>query len=477
SSSDWWSPTYLDATSVADSVRHLLLGSADKALPTETPVLDDSVDVDAVRSFDPAIIRRCLRHCSGDGGSRRRLLLLEWLEFSLTTSTEPRTPRAVSFRHTLERTLVEEYAGDAIECLRTRVFPQIDQTNHSMVQGYYSFYARLGHALGNPGQAEQAEVRVELAAKLRLVRSLREVDFSRLVGALVSGDKDATALCGLADSVDDRMAMAETLVYDMALVRPMDADGPGSGVYWEAGELASAIASDVLMRLLDQQQGSEFIRCISACVPLMTVAEDRRALGDRVAFDGTAAALLGIDERQQVLALMRDQEAMGGRSRADVYVGFLARLYAARDPQDRVITRRAVWYFDTTHGVSLQSSTPATAVWQLLNEALQNLIAHNVCSAYFVLCAYQAAVELVELWDGQEVAVDRLDAVYSQAIGRVPDKHCLLDICKDVLDEDMPEETSGFKQRVAQTTRDIVYGTRAAACSLDAKARLELLDL
>ncbi|KAJ2603408.1 hypothetical protein GGF39_000132 [Coemansia sp. RSA 1721] len=469
-----------NAADTAESVRLALLGpvdAAEPASPTEPDSPGFSADVDAVRSFDPAIIRRCLRHALGNADNRR-VLLLEWLDFSLTTTTEPRTAKSAAFRQALERTLVDEYPAAAIECLQTRVLPQIDQTNHVMVQSFYTSYARLNRALGNDGSADQAEIRAELAGKLRLVPSLREVDFSRLVDVLVSGEKDVGGLCSLADSPRDQTAMAETLVYDMALVRPIDDNTPMHGDFWEPAQLASAIALSVLTQELDQQRMAEFASSISMCAPLITSPEDRRVLQDRVAFDGTTAALIGIDMRRQVLRLLEPQTE-AAQNRALAYVEFIARLEAIRDPQSHaVMTRRAVGLFDTAQGVFLQSSTPAPMLWQLLDEALQKMVADaGLFSAYLVCNAYQAAVELVSRWGDSDGVVDGLDSVYSQAIDRVADQRHLLVVCTDALKLDAVPGTAQFRKQLGATMRDIVYGARSVACAPDAQTRLALLDL
>ncbi|KAJ1647492.1 hypothetical protein LPJ64_001155 [Coemansia asiatica] len=493
-SSDWWSPALDTAANAAESVRLALLGPieiADASSPVQNDISDISTDVEAIRSFDPAIIRRCLRHSVGNADARCGLLL-EWLDFSLTTTTEPRSAKAVSFRQTLERTLVDELAEQAIECLDKRVLPQIDQTNHTMVQAFYLFYARLSRAVNNSTIAEQAEIRAELAAKLRLVPSLCEVDFARLIDVLVNRKRrDVAAICNLVGSLQDQILMAETLVLDMALVRPFDNSNiVEQGDFWQAEQLASAIALNVLMQELDQQRMSEFTRSILCCTPLLKVPEDKQCLEDRVAFDSTTAALLGIDMRQQVLVLVRqsntnnNDDNLGAKAdeekkktRASIYIEFLTRLASVRDSRDHeAMTQQVLGLFDTAQGVFLQSTSTAASVWRMFNEALQKMIVDRMCSAYLVLCTFQYIVELLAQWDDQEHAVDELGSVYSQAIDHVIDQRQLLGVFRDVLELDITEGMQ-LKKQVGEMVWDIVCGTRAVPCSPDAQIRLELLDL
>ncbi|KAJ1954982.1 hypothetical protein GGI12_005668, partial [Dipsacomyces acuminosporus] len=228
-------------------VGHRLLAKDEKGQRHAAP--EEAIDPETMRTFDPAIIKRCLRlvaataagsEDTADNGSELRCrLLMEWLDFALTTAKEPSSDAALTFRRKVEADIVSKYPKPALDLLATKVFPQLDQTNYIALEAFYSFYARCLEGCGNAEDAEQARLRVETIKNIQQMPSLNSANFSDLVAGLAKPKDQVRQALGAAlnaNTLADLVALSPMLV-KLHAMGSIDSAGDTSDRYSDAKAL------------------------------------------------------------------------------------------------------------------------------------------------------------------------------------------------------------------------------------------------
>ncbi|KAJ2450010.1 hypothetical protein EV183_004565 [Coemansia sp. RSA 2336] len=448
----------LEDIDVLQHVQEILLGSRDST-PADAGDQsgDANVDVEAIRTFDPAIIRRCLRLADGSADHRRRLLL-EWLDFALTTAKEPRDARAQAFRESLEQDIAKKMAPDALDCLHGRVWPQLDKTNLTQIHKYYDVRMRLAEAAEDIEMEEQSRARAWLASRLQQDPELRDVRFDLLEQTLCKSDTCEQCVCALATDMDVGRLMP--LVEELAAVAGNMA----------ASELASNLLSWQLHQRLDaaieSKDATAFLDLLAADSGLE--AKEAVRLAERLAFDESVAGALDVGERLSALLLCpEDQQASVERARD--YVQFLEQLRSMHDPFT-FVSVSGEWVGEFDKGKSnLYEQWTSALVQMSLREP-----------AYFVCQAGVWASDLLERW-GEQKRI-RLDEIYGAAVDQAAhDKDLLVRVCESPLElcqfnygQDSPlgMQLQQFKERFKQKLED-----KVADPQISSSIRLCLLDV
>ncbi|KAJ2323519.1 hypothetical protein IWW51_003715, partial [Coemansia sp. RSA 2702] len=300
------------ATDVLSRVRETLVGAAAAEAGEEAA---RPVDPGSVRTFDPAIIRRCLRTAAD-----RELLLLEWLDFALTTATEPRDARAQRFRDALEAEIASAHADRAAGHLQDRVRAQLDPTNLTQMQQYYTMLARCLSG----DDAERMLARAALAQALVLHAELRDLDLDAVVRALDTESRDGSVeqLCQL-DVPPEALAPVAP-----ELARVCAAEGHG---LITAAALASGLRLRQLQRLVDHAQATGDAAPVAgelAAHADQLEAADAAQLSELIAYDATRIDASARAAILQPLAPCTDAQAI----RAREYAELIAAIAALRDP-------------------------------------------------------------------------------------------------------------------------------------------------
>ncbi|KAJ2782200.1 hypothetical protein H4R18_002409 [Coemansia javaensis] len=393
----------IDAPPAAELVRAALLGrpaADDVSAAADEPAGD-------VRSFDPAVVRRCLRAAPA---AHVPALLGEWLGFALTAARGPTTDAARAFCARMEDEIAARHAAAACDALAARVLPRLRPTQHAQLARAYDFYARC---LADPADRRQAELRAQLVRALPAELAAAPLD--RLAALATAADPraacDALAVDGLVTdaSVHALVALAPRL----AALRPLPAapepdPAPEPAL---APALASAVCAWQLGRVLGRRDGAELFGDLLADWAPRLEPPDLAALATRIAF-GPQQALRSAAAAREAVDLCA---ALAGDARADVRraraaAAFAAELDAQRDPFDYA-PLPAEWARRQRGSVVAADDEPA-AVARRLAAVLAEMAAAAL-PAYFVCQSYACAAELLAAWGG---AMPRLAAVYADAL-------------------------------------------------------------
>ncbi|KAJ1752743.1 hypothetical protein LPJ79_000999 [Coemansia sp. RSA 1821] len=449
----------LEDTDVLQRVQEILLGSGDsKPADVGDRSGDTDIDAEAIRTFDPAIIRRCLRIADGSA-DHRRILLLEWLDFALTTAKEPRDARAQAFRESLEQDIAKKMAPEALDCLRKRVWPQLDKTNLTQIHGYYDMQMRLAAAAEDFEAEKQSRARSRLASRLQQNPELREVRFDLLEQALCKSDTCEQCVGALATDID--VALLVPLVDELAAV---------AGDHMTASELASSLLSWQLHQRLDaaieSKDATEFLDILAAEGSLG--AKEAAKLAERLAFDKSVAGALDVGERLSAL-LLCPEDQQGAVEQARDYVQFLEQLRSMHDPFT-FVSLSSKWVSEFDEGKSnLHERWKSTLVEMSLKEP-----------AYFACQACVWASDLLERLGEQRI---HLDEVYGAAVDQAAcsDKDLLVRVCESPLElsqfnygqnSALGWQLQQFKEQFKQKLRD-----KVADPQISSAIRLCLLDV
>ncbi|KAJ2486313.1 hypothetical protein EV174_001184 [Coemansia sp. RSA 2320] len=431
-------------------IQQMLVG-CQPAQPTAAPSSDDqAVSLETMRTFDPAIIKRCLRFATapastnkptlGAEGDVRCSLLMAWLEFALLTAKEPTGEHSAEFRHQVEADIVRRYSEAACHTLASRIFPQVDCTNYTALERFYAFYARCLEASGDKAGAEQALARVSIVRRIKKRVELCEYDFARLVRALLAQKPDCHAALRFCLSETAVMSLVE-LAPDLAKLAFL----PGIDVIddcervlddagrWQAEELAGKLC---LWTLLDTLRGglaeerepdvlpSRFLRLLALCLPAMSDIADLAALVDCVVFDRSIADSLSLACRVESTTWCLERAGSADQTEAAdsrrvlcicrAYLEFVAEMEALRDPFTFAkLSHSWARAFDVASGAIVLSSSSAVGdVCAQCIGVLEKMIVGEV-SAYFVCRAYLCTRQLVMQWGGEASAVPGLAQVYA----------------------------------------------------------------
>ncbi|KAJ2850626.1 hypothetical protein IWW36_001737 [Coemansia brasiliensis] len=456
---------------VLQHVQEILLGSggaesADAAATAgdKDQPGDDDVDIEAIRTFDPAIIRRCLR-VAGDAAGHRRNLLLEWLDFALTTAKEPRDARAQAFRESLEKDIAKRMAPEALECLHKRVWPQLDKTNLTQIHGYFDMQMRLAAAAEDFEAEKRSRARCRLALRLQQDPQLREVQFDLLEQSLCKSEACEQCVCALATDLGVDAGLLIPLADDLAAV---------AGDHMTASELTSNLLAWQLHKRLDvaieSKDATAFLDLLAAESEGRLGAKEAAKLADRLAFDSSAAQALDIGERLSALVLC-PEDRQGTVERARDYVQFLEQLRSMHDPFTFVpLSNKWVSGFDVGRD-NLHEQWLGTLVRMCLAEP-----------AYFVCQACVWASDLLERF-GQQKKI-HLDEVYGAALDQAvcgDDEAVLMRVCESPLelgqfnygqDSTLGIQLLQFKKQFKQKLND-----KVADPHISSAMRLCLLDV
>ncbi|ORX65681.1 hypothetical protein DL89DRAFT_98416 [Linderina pennispora] len=158
---------WVESASAEASILDVMVGSQHEVAEDQgqRSVAGESVDFESMRTFDPAIIKSSLRQASDS--HTRCGLLMEWLEFAMTTAKEPKTDKAAAYKARVEAEIVQKHTAKACKVLADKVVLQLDQTNYFAMETFYAFLARCLERNGDSEGAEQAGVRSELARGIR----------------------------------------------------------------------------------------------------------------------------------------------------------------------------------------------------------------------------------------------------------------------------------------------------------------------
>ncbi|KAJ2063659.1 hypothetical protein GGI17_001595 [Coemansia sp. S146] len=515
-------PWALSAGSCDDPVvlvRQVLIGCQAQADDKNPDIQDtQTVNPESMRTFDPAIIKRCIRLAdrqpsSSSGESDLRCsLLMSWLEFALTTAKEPSGEASVEFRCKVESDIVRRYPQAACDLLATRVLPQLDCTNYEALGAFYVFYARCLEASGDAKNMEQALTRISVVRRIKQSAVLRDVDFAQLVRAVSASKAECRKELGSYLSETTVMPLVDLApdLANLAFLPQIDGSESREGADgWGSDELASKLCLWVLEDTL--RSGSRdgttsrslFQSMLATCLPALSEAYDLAALVSYMAFDSDIAESLGLECRLESTTWCQDRFAEIGQAEteyskklgaAHAYLTFLSDVENLRDPFTFTkLPERWARSFDvTSRGFKLSSDDSGDELCAQCFAVLGDMIADEV-AAYFVCQTYMCTKRLVTQWDGNPNAVPGLAQVYTRTLGRVVgetvDDEMLarrvvavaeppLELCSfDYGDSALGEVLVHFSREFGANISDIIHGRYAEMSAIGSSAKLALLDL
>ncbi|KAJ1932951.1 hypothetical protein FBU59_006196, partial [Linderina macrospora] len=298
-------------------------------------VASEVVDIETMRTFDPAIIKSSLRQAP-DSETRCRMLM-EWLDFAMTTAKEPKTDKAAAYKARIELEIVQKYAAQACELLSDKVVPELDQTNYFALETFYAFLGKCLESNGDSVGAKQAGMRAELARGIRAVEALDLVEFSGLV-ASVTGSRielgealNVHSVVGIAGLVP--------LFVQLRYLPSVDAESQADAAAWDAGDMTSLLYSRVLNGILDQISRSsnaslltaQFVALLADYLPRMQ-SKDVSGLVDRLAFERSVANRIDIASRLEAVHLCAERAGSEATMLGTSLVEFIGALSEIRDP-------------------------------------------------------------------------------------------------------------------------------------------------
>ncbi|KAJ2257081.1 hypothetical protein GGI13_001000 [Coemansia sp. RSA 455] len=515
-------PWALSAGSCDDPVvlvRQVLIGGPAQTDDSGSAIQDtQTVDPESMRTFDPAIIKRCIRLAdrqpsSSTGESDARCsLLMSWLEFALTTAKEPSSEAGLEFRRKVESDIVGRYPQAACDVLATHVLPQLDCTNYEALEAFYAFYARCLDASGDAKSAEQALTRVGVIRRIKQSRVLRDVDFARLVRAVSASKTECRK--GLESWLSETTVMSLVdLAPDLAKVtflpRIDGAESREGTDRWRSDELASKLCLWVLEDVLRSgpRDGSVlpslFQNLLATCLPVLSEVADLAELVSYMSFDGDIAKSLGLECRLEATTWCQDRFSEIGQAEteysrklgaAHAYLTFLSDVENLRDPFTFTkLPERWARSFDVASGeFVLSSDDGGDGVCAQCFVVLSDMIADEV-AAYFVCQTYMCTRRLVTQWDGDSNVVPGLAQVYTRTLSRVADEtegddmlarrvvamaEPPLELCSfDYGDSALGEVLVRFRREFGANISDIIHGRYAEMSAIGSSAKLALLDL
>ncbi|KAJ1990852.1 hypothetical protein GGI25_004326 [Coemansia spiralis] len=466
-------------------VREALFGQIEQAGAMQAALC---VEPTAVRTFDAAIIKRCLRVAKARGAKDRRELLMEWLEFALTTIKEP-TSRDAAFRRRVEADIIKRYPSDACGVLVSRVLPELDQTNYGMLEAAYGFYVRCLHSMGSPSEEQQMSVRLELIRGIRGSASLKDVDFEELIGVFVSPKaecRERSKRVLRPDTVGELVELAPQL---FRLGQP---PGTDEAARWgSADELGSKLCLWVLVDTVergapDVAPSVQFSDMLGGCIPLIS-EDDAASLACFAAFGATAARVLDLSSRSQCVAMCQQRaETHSDILKASAYMDFVLRVHSIRDPFTfAAMPEQWALLFDVFADIRNGGSLDASEVGSALAGVLSEMIAAGT-AAYFVCESYVCIRELAARWSGLEIP--ELSDVYAKALfAEARGGARLADIAEPPLelsgfafgDSELGSIMARFRQSFATVLRDVVHDKHKDELggTLDSAAKLVLLEI
>ncbi|KAJ1727943.1 hypothetical protein LPJ61_004311, partial [Coemansia biformis] len=409
-----WHPahgTSASKVSAGDRVCAALLGNPVSTSLVELDDVGEAVSREAMRTFDPEVIRRCLRGCAREPHTQEAVrgeLLMEWLEFVQTTSREPTTEAARRLRSRIEDEITSRHAPAACETMVARVLPQLDQTSHAQLARFYAFYARC---LGSPVERRQAEMRAQLAQRLVGLPDLHATPFNQLVDLELGSMEDACVGLVTDGNIRALVALAPNLA-DLCPLPALDGNCTHAAPGRNGRQLASSLCAWYLCSVLACPDDAALFGDLLAEWVTRLEPDDLVALATRVAFGPQEA--LGLAARCEAVdlcAVLAGDVGEGVR-RARAYTDFMSELDAQRDPFTFAPLPRE-WASRLEHPISADDDS--AAVEQRLRSVLCEMIAAGE-GAYFVCQSYACVADLVAQWGGQMAG---LADVYVEALSRV----------------------------------------------------------
>ncbi|KAJ2747505.1 Protein kinase domain-containing protein ppk32 [Coemansia sp. BCRC 34301] len=532
-------PWTLPASSCDDPVmrvRQVLIGHQSSADNESASSDAQSVDPESMRTFDPAIIMRCLRLTAASTARQSFLqsvvpdqrcnLLMVWLEFALTTAKEPTSDTGVRYRQKVEADIVRNYPQAACDTLASRVLPQIDCTNYVAMEAFYTFYAACLESSGDVGGSKQAQTRAVIIQSIKQSAVLDGIDFAQLVRAMTAPKSECRLKFGLILSETTAMPLVE-LAPDLVklsylpLVDSCDSHGPSSGGgvdAWSSSELTSKLClwmlEDVLRSGLAKAQDDGdslsylFQRLLAVSLSALSGVADLTELTGLVAFDSDIADALGLACRLEAstwclnrAAQTEDQSDLPSLVKlkgAHAYLVFLSEIETLRDPF--TFTKLpSCWAraFDVASGAFvLDGSGSGEDVCTQCLVVLGDMVADEV-AAYFVCQAYMSTKRLVSQWEDSASSIPGLAQVYIRALCRVAGETSDADVAFDEIvarrvvavaepplelcsfeygDNALGEVLAQFRSEFGASLSDIVHGKHPGVL-LGNAAKLALLDL
>ncbi|KAJ2559297.1 hypothetical protein EV175_000407 [Coemansia sp. RSA 1933] len=318
----------------------------------ELSVSTELVDIESVRTFDAAIIKRCLRLalCSaGDtADTQRRELLLEWVDFALTTEKKPKDAGDAAFRRRMEADVAKRYPQDAIGVLMVRVLPQIDQIDYPRLEPFYAFYAQCLKSADDMDAEQQAQVRLALVRRIQQgsLKAIRNTRFGDLIAPFTCNSEHKCRAMLPEGLWPDCVAELVEIAPELAMLRPLSSiDGPGKDseeTWWvEGGGMLSSklclwALSDIAANSAESTAVDErFSSMLSDCLPHMSAAEDASALTKLLAFGNQS---LDAETRYHGVAMCcehlsnMDHPLLRAAEDALAYMEYVVGLRAIHDP-------------------------------------------------------------------------------------------------------------------------------------------------
>ncbi|KAJ2459143.1 hypothetical protein GGF42_001648 [Coemansia sp. RSA 2424] len=528
-----WTLSASNCDDPVECVRRVLIGCPESADGNSASSDAQTINPESMRTFDPAIIKRCLRLASAAAArqpspdaepDQRRSLLMTWLEFSLTTAKEPDSDASAEYRRKVESDIVRRYPQAACDTLVARVLPQVDCTNYEALEAFYAFYARCLEASGDAVGLEQVQTRVGIIQRIKQSAVLRDIDFAQLVRAITAPKFECRSKLGSSLSETTAMPLVDlapdlTKLSRLAHIDGCDASESSSDDdvdAWSSSELASKLClwmlEDVLRSGSAKAQGDDdlmpslFQSLLATSLPALSEAADRVELVDLMAFDSDIADALGLECRLEASTWCLDRAAQvddqpeSSYSRklqsAQAYLVFLSEIEALRDPF--TFTKLADHWaraFDVTSGAFvIGGDDSGDDLCAQCFAVLEDMISDEV-PAYFVCQAYMCTKRLVAQWG--VASIPGLAQIYSQTLCRVAGETIdddmssddvvarrvvavaepPLELCSfDYGDSALGEVLIRFRREFGASISDIVHGKNPGVV-LGSAAKLALLDL
>ncbi|KAJ2399303.1 hypothetical protein GGI23_002734 [Coemansia sp. RSA 2559] len=450
---------------LAGSTAAVLLAKADTS-PTAAADLgnaDAMIDPDAIRTFDAAIIKRSLRRTLGAAETQRRELLLEWLDFALTTSKRPKDDGDAAFRRRMEAEVAKRYPQEAIGMLVGRVLPHVDQTNYAMLEPFYAFYARCAKAAADAEGEQQALVRLALVKQIMrdAPKVIQKMRFADVVAPFIcASEAECRAMISAEKQTFWPGAVGElvALASELAKLRPLggtEAMSKEDDRWAESGSvLGSKLCLWALTDVASNGAASEqFDSMLVDCLPHMPSTEDVCALAGFLAFSSDASRSLRPDSRCHGVSLCCEQATSNGSQTlpqlakdAQAYMEYVSGLRAIHDPfMFAGLPEHWAQHLDVCarqSGWAYKDRPLAECVVHACIDVVSQMAADESVGAYFVCECYVRVRDLADKLEAGDVQVPELSQLYVRVI-------------QGTIDERMAPEYSGTSGTLGQRLKAI----------------------
>lgn len=463
-------------------ISEILMGSKTSTVDEQKDAGGVTVAPESMRTFDVATIRGCLRQAGT--ANLRCDLMLEWLEFAMTTVKEPNGEQSLAYCKRMEAGIVQKYADRACKTLADRVWPQLDQMDYQSLQTFFEFYAQCLESCGENEKSEQAQARIKILAESSGIQ--RDIGFADLVRIFTLPSKEKCQ--ELAEVHLNTMSTTMSLVRLVAwlaqlrAILPFDGGEYRDAVGWEEEELTSKLCLWFVLRQLEQRVMDPQV-VFAECLPYIRKLPDLSTLCHRVTFYPAYSMELDPECRNSVVSWCFDFTSESRTiQRCHAYMDFITKVGEIRDPF--TFARLPEQWVSALGKVAADETNTAESIGKCGQGDLVDMVVAEVPS-FFVFQSYVHVRELVEKWEDGGSPMCSLSEVYSRALDRVlaaedmddergvvglvepPLELCSFDYGEGMLSQVLAQFKSEFTERLSE----MVHGQQSSS------VKLALLDI